>query len=159
MHVVHERQGSEQDSSVIWLSEPGREHELIFVLIPGGSVPRGPGPRLLPPRLRGRNPRGGGPRSPSALVAKAGFIWEPTEEDYPVGYYCGVRDPDGNHVEFSFGQPLGPGAEQARSRNDSSELTRTAFESPAAGIAAHGIPQGVHHRRPNPVTFSVGIRN
>ncbi|MCZ6873564.1 MAG: VOC family protein, partial [bacterium] len=26
------------------------------------------------------------------------------------GYYCGVRDPDGNMVEFSYGQPLGPGA-------------------------------------------------
>jgi len=24
-----------------------------------------------------------------------------------VGYYCGVLDPDGNRVEFSFGQPLG----------------------------------------------------
>jgi predicted lactoylglutathione lyase len=41
------------------------------------------------------------------------LIWEPTEEDYPVGYYCGVRDPDGNHVEFSYGQPLGPGAEES----------------------------------------------
>ena len=37
MHVVHERPGSEEDSSVVWLSEPGRERELIFVLIPGGS--------------------------------------------------------------------------------------------------------------------------
>ena len=24
--------------------------------------------------------------------------------------YCGIRDPDGNYVEFSYGQPLGPGA-------------------------------------------------
>jgi hypothetical protein len=27
-----------------------------------------------------------------------------------VGYCCGVRDPDGRFVEFSHGQPLGPGA-------------------------------------------------
>ncbi|MCX4198148.1 sugar phosphate nucleotidyltransferase [Methylobacterium organophilum] len=33
------------------------------------------------------------------------------DEPYPVGYYCGVRDPAGNYVEFSYGQPLGPGAE------------------------------------------------
>ena len=41
------------------------------------------------------------------------LIWEPREEPYPVGYYCGVRDPDGNAVEFSYGQPLGPGTEDA----------------------------------------------
>jgi predicted lactoylglutathione lyase len=38
------------------------------------------------------------------------LVWEAREEPYPVGYYCGVRDPDGNMVEFSYGQPLGPGA-------------------------------------------------
>ena len=36
--------------------------------------------------------------------------WVPREEPFPVGYYCGVRDPDGNVLEFSYGQPLGPGA-------------------------------------------------
>jgi hypothetical protein len=28
------------------------------------------------------------------------------EEPYPVSYYCGIRDPDGNFVG-GFGQPLG----------------------------------------------------
>ncbi|MDO8695654.1 MAG: VOC family protein, partial [Pseudomonas sp.] len=37
--------------------------------------------------------------------------WPPRDEPYPVGYYCGVRDPAGNYVEFSYGQPLGPGSE------------------------------------------------
>jgi hypothetical protein len=32
------------------------------------------------------------------------------DDPYPAGTYCGVSDPDGNAVEFSFGQPLGPGA-------------------------------------------------
>jgi len=41
----------------------------------------------------------------------AGYlVWEPREEPYPVGYYCGIRAPDGNMVEFSYGQPLGPGS-------------------------------------------------
>jgi len=31
------------------------------------------------------------------------LLWAPREEPYPVGYYCGVRDPDGHFVEFSFG--------------------------------------------------------
>jgi len=41
------------------------------------------------------------------------LLWAPREEPYPVGYYCGLRDPDGNAVEFSYGQPLGPGATDA----------------------------------------------
>ena len=41
------------------------------------------------------------------------LIWPPREDPYPVGYYCGIKDPSGNYVEFSYGQPLGPGAEEA----------------------------------------------
>ena len=52
--------------------------------------------------------------APSAVAARARaggcLVWEPRREPYPVGYYCGLRDPDGNFVEFSYGQPLGPGA-------------------------------------------------
>lgn len=112
MHVVHERPSSEQDSSVIWLSEPGREHELIFVLIPGGAC--------RDDQVRDFSHLGFAVETRAAVDeiaerarSEGRLIWEPTEEDYPVGYYCGVRDPDGNHVEFSFGQPLGPGAEEA----------------------------------------------
>jgi predicted lactoylglutathione lyase len=33
--------------------------------------------------------------------------WPPTDAGPIVGYYCGVRDPDGNMVEFSYGQRIG----------------------------------------------------
>jgi catechol 2,3-dioxygenase-like lactoylglutathione lyase family enzyme len=33
-----------------------------------------------------------------------------------VGYFCLLRDPDGNSVEFSFGQALGPGFSRAARR-------------------------------------------
>ncbi|MEM5618539.1 VOC family protein [Pseudomonas aeruginosa] len=39
------------------------------------------------------------------------LVWAPRDEPYPVGYYCGLRDPAGNYAEFSYGQPLGPGSE------------------------------------------------
>ena len=39
------------------------------------------------------------------------LVWPPRQESFPVGYYCGLRDPNGNYVEFSYGQLLGPGAE------------------------------------------------
>ncbi|MBJ3773939.1 VOC family protein, partial [Klebsiella pneumoniae] len=49
----------------------------------------------------------------AAMAEQAGcLIWPPRDEPYPVGYYCGLRDPAGNYVEFSYGQPLGPGSEQ-----------------------------------------------
>jgi catechol 2,3-dioxygenase-like lactoylglutathione lyase family enzyme len=34
-------------------------------------------------------------------------IWPPVDGGEIVGYYCGVGDPDGNVVEFSFGQRIG----------------------------------------------------
>jgi catechol 2,3-dioxygenase-like lactoylglutathione lyase family enzyme len=107
MHVVHER--TDGNRRVVWMAEPGREKEFIFVLVPGGV---------------GRNQAatdyshfGFALESRTAVDAiadqarAAGYlVWEPREEPYPVGYYCGVRDPDGHMVEFSYGQPLGPGA-------------------------------------------------
>ena len=108
MREVHRREvgGS---VGVIWLAEPGRERELIFVLLSGG---------------RGRTPaedeyghlgfacasRAEVDRIAAEARAAGCLVWEPREEPYPVGYYCGLKDPDGTFVEFSFGQPLGPGA-------------------------------------------------
>ena len=42
--------------------------------------------------------------------ARGNLYWEPRELPPPVGYLCALQDPDGYVVEFSFGQPLGPGA-------------------------------------------------
>ena len=110
MRSVHERgAGAER---IVWLAEPGREREFIFVLLPGGP---------------GRDQAEGdyshfgfaldSREAVDAVAARAKaagcLAWPPKQEDYPVGYYCGLRDPDGNFVEFSYGQPLGPGAEQA----------------------------------------------
>jgi catechol 2,3-dioxygenase-like lactoylglutathione lyase family enzyme len=107
MQVVHER--SDAGRRVVWLAEPGRETEFIFVMVPGGA-PRHQAPddySHLGFALESR-------AAVDAIAAKArtaGYlVWEPREEPYPVGYYCGVRDPGGNMVEFSYGQPLGPGA-------------------------------------------------
>lgn len=106
--VVHER-ASDDGEMVAWLAEPGREGTLVFVLLSGGR-----------PRERARDDYGHlgfACRSRqdvdrvAARAERAGvLLWPPRQEPFPVGYYCGVIDPDGNAVEFSFGQPLGPGA-------------------------------------------------
>lgn len=109
MQVIHQRPG--KGSRIVWMAEPGREHDFIFVMMPGGSE------RQL--AERDYSHLGFATHSRKAVDAIAAqaraagcLLWEPREEPYPVGYYCGLRDPAGNQVEFSYGQPLGPGAEQ-----------------------------------------------
>ncbi len=110
MKVVHEREGD--GAPIVWLAEPGRETEFIFVLLPGG-----PGRNKSRDRAEGDFSHFGFALDSKAAVDRvaakaeaAGCLaWPPRQEPYPVGYYCGLEDPDGNFVEFSFGQPLGPG--------------------------------------------------
>jgi catechol 2,3-dioxygenase-like lactoylglutathione lyase family enzyme len=107
MRVVHEREDA--GTTVVWLAEPGRESDFIIVLIPGG-----PGRDQSDQDFSHFGFALDSRDAVDAIAAKAEaagrLAWPPREEPYPVGYYCGLRDPDGNFVEFSYGQPLGPGA-------------------------------------------------
>lgn len=115
LRVVHERAPA-GGARVVWLAEDGRESEMIFVLLAGGH---------------GREPAADdyghlgfacASREEVDRIAEEGrttgcLIWEPRDEPYPVGYYCGLKDPDGNFIEFSYGQPLGPGAPRGVDEN------------------------------------------
>lgn len=107
MAVVHERRAGNQ--RIVWMAEPGRETDFVFVLMEGGDDLQ----------LAERDYRHFGfalaSRAAVDAVAARGaaagcLVWPPRDEPFPVGYYCGLRDPNGNRVEFSYGQPLGPGA-------------------------------------------------
>lgn len=109
MAVVHERAAGDQ--RIVWMAEPGRESDFVFVMMSGGG-------NLS---LKADDYRHFGfalaSREAVEAVAEAGrkagcLVWPPREEPFPVGYYCGLRDPNGNYVEFSYGQPLGPGADK-----------------------------------------------
>ena len=108
MRVVHDRR--RETRRVVWLASPGREDDFVIVLLPGGSGRTQSTDDFshLGFALDSRE-------AVDAIAEKAGnqgiLVWEPVQEPYPVGYYCGVRDPDGNFVEFSYGQPLGSGSE------------------------------------------------
>ena len=107
MRITHDRASAGQ--RVVWLAEPGREADFILVMISGG-----PGRRQRADDFSHLGFALGHRAAVDAIAERARgegiLVWEPREEPYPVGYYCGVRDPDGNFVEFSYGQPLGPGA-------------------------------------------------
>ncbi|WP_159691134.1 VOC family protein [Cognatazoarcus halotolerans] len=109
MTIVHDR--SAHDKRIVWLAAPGQERDFILVVFPGG-----PGRNQLDTDF---SHLGFALESRDAVDAVAErardggvLVWPPRDEPYPVGYYCGLRDPDGNFVEFSYGQPLGPGAPQ-----------------------------------------------
>ncbi len=107
MHVVHDRVSG--NKHVVWLAEKGQEERFILVLIPGGTG--------RDQSMEDFSHLGFAVETREAVDTVADrarddgiLVWEPREEPYPVGYYCGLTDPDGNFVEFSYGQPLGPGA-------------------------------------------------
>lgn len=112
MSLVHER--GDEHHRIVWLADKNEEqHQVnfIIVLIAGGPQKQ--------PKAHDFSHIGFALESKEAvdaiaLKAKAAGIlaWDVCEEAYPVGYYCGLRSPCGNFVEFSFGQPLGPGAKQ-----------------------------------------------
>ncbi len=110
MDVSHERESA--GKRIVWLAEPGRESDFIFVLLPGG-----PGREQAAGDFSHFGFALDSKAAVDAIAAKADeagcLAWVPRQEPYPVGYYCGLKDPDGNFVEFSYGQPLGPGAEDA----------------------------------------------
>jgi catechol 2,3-dioxygenase-like lactoylglutathione lyase family enzyme len=111
LQVTHRR--GEGDHRVVWMAEPGREDEFVFVLLAGG---------VSHEQAEGDFSHLGfacATRDEVDEVARRGgqagcLLWPPRQEPYPVGYYCGLKDPSGNFVELSYGQPLGPGAEESR---------------------------------------------
>ena len=104
---MHDR--LDQGRRIVWLAEPGKQDDFILVFIPGGPRrdQRADDISHLGFAMESREAVD---EVASRAHAEGILVWEPREEPYPVGYYCGIKDPDGNFVEFSFGQPLGPGA-------------------------------------------------
>lgn len=111
MRVVHERPGKGGER-IVWIAEPGRERDFIIVLLPGGPgyVRRDGDASHLGFAVASRE-------AVDAIAelgrAEGCLLLEPRQDAYPAGYYCGLIDPEGHIVEFSYGQPLGPGAEAA----------------------------------------------
>jgi len=108
LEIIHRRHNRHSD--VIWLAEAGRAQEFVMVLLQGGQK------RALSEHDFGHLGFAVASKNEVDLIAKAAkeqgvLVWPPVQEPSPVGYYCGLVDPNGNYVEFSYGQPLGPGAQ------------------------------------------------
>lgn len=119
LKTIHHRETKK--TRIVWLAEQGRETDLIFVLISGG-INRDPGERDFGHLGFAVDSKQTVDEIAKKAQREGNLVWPPRQEPYPVGYYCGVRDPDGAHVEFSYGQPLGPGAKQVYHELESEQL-------------------------------------
>jgi catechol 2,3-dioxygenase-like lactoylglutathione lyase family enzyme len=105
LHVVHDRR--DDGVRVVWLSERPAEPDFVIV-----AITLTPAQSDFPPRMAHF-----GYDVPSRAVvdeiaerARAAGVLEqgPVYAGPIVGYFCVLRDPDGNLVEFSHGQPINP---------------------------------------------------
>jgi len=107
LYISHERTSG--NKRVVWLSENGREQDFVIVMMGGGNnlpLPKGDY-RHLGFAVASREEVD---RLANKAAEEGRLLWPARQEPYPVGYYCGVLDPSGNQIEFSYGQPLGMGA-------------------------------------------------
>ena len=108
LEIVQEH-GKGPNDHAIWMTEAGRKGDYVIVLLLGGLVNKQAKNDLTHFGFAVSN------RDEVDRLAEKGKLsgclaWEPKEFPFPVGYRCAVYDPDGYIVEFSYGQPLGPGA-------------------------------------------------
>jgi len=101
---VHRR--NDGSIPVVWLGELGHEKRFVLVLL---GLDHDDPPLVGPLAHIGYSV---GSRDRVDALADMGrsdgiLVDGPTDAGPIVGYYCIVRDPDGNLVEFSHGQALG----------------------------------------------------
>lgn len=109
MKVVHSH--GEEPSRTVWMASPGYESQFVLVLVSGGEGHAQDKDDMTHYGIAVAA------RAEIDRIAERGreegrLHWEPQEHPHPVGYLCALKDPDGYIVEFSYGQPLGPGAEE-----------------------------------------------
>ena len=104
MRVIHERR--EAGGHVVWLGWGEDPPKFVIVLI-AGEYER----NVQPPWQHiGMSVESRADVDEAFAKAQAdglSGLWPPTDAGDIVGYYCGVPDPDGNRVEFSYGQRIG----------------------------------------------------
>ncbi|HUI26165.1 MAG TPA: VOC family protein [Candidatus Kryptonia bacterium] len=107
LHVVHDR--VDDGVRVVWMSERAEDPEFVIVAI---AVP--PGDATYPARFAHFGYDLPSRAAVDAIAARGdatGVLTQgPADAGPIVGYFCMLRDPDGNSVEFSHGQPINPQA-------------------------------------------------
>jgi catechol 2,3-dioxygenase-like lactoylglutathione lyase family enzyme len=105
LHLVHDR--TDNGTRVVWLSE--QQHDPNFVIV---AITAPPAQAGVPPHMAHFGydlPSREAVDEIAWRAEKEGILEHPPgDAGKVVGYMCIVRDPDGNLVEFSHGQPINP---------------------------------------------------
>jgi catechol 2,3-dioxygenase-like lactoylglutathione lyase family enzyme len=104
MRVVEERTDHENGSKVVWLRESKAPGPLTIVLFTGRGD-HSPGNTFHHLGIS-MSSRADVDRVAERAAREGTLAIPPEDHGGEVGYICGVSDPDGNLVEFSFGQRL-----------------------------------------------------
>jgi catechol 2,3-dioxygenase-like lactoylglutathione lyase family enzyme len=107
LKIVKEHGAAEK--RVVWLASPGAEESFVLVLL-GGGPERTPDKDDMTHYGFGVPSREDVDKIAEQAKADGRLHWAPRDYAPPTGYLCGVKDPTGYVVEFSYGQPLGPHA-------------------------------------------------
>jgi len=105
LHVVHDRHDGH--ARVVWLSERAEEPDFVLVLFEVHADPA-VGPSTLQHLGFAVASRAEVDAAAEAGRREGILMVPPTYAGPVVGYFCIIRDPDGNQVEFSHGQPIDP---------------------------------------------------
>jgi catechol 2,3-dioxygenase-like lactoylglutathione lyase family enzyme len=104
LHVVHDR--GEGRDRVVWLADRETDVDFVLVLFETTEAPSGTSTlKHLGFAVGSRQEV-----DDAAALGRADGVLavDPTDAGPIVGYFCILRDPDGNQVEFSYGQPINP---------------------------------------------------
>ena len=109
LHIVHDRHDG--GMRVVWMAEREQDPNFVLVLFEVNADPApspAPGPTTLQHLGFALSSREEVDTAAAAARADGILTLEPIYAGPIVGYFCMLRDPDGNQVEFSYGQPINP---------------------------------------------------
>ncbi len=95
----------------VWMAAPGAEDDFVLVMM-GGGARRNPSEKDMTHYGFAVSAREDIDAIAKRAKEEGCLHWAPKEFRPPTGYLCAVTDPTGYVIEFSYGQPLGPGAEE-----------------------------------------------
>ena len=105
LHLVHDR--TDNGTRVVWLSERERDPNFVIVAITAPPAAAGEPPHMA--HFGYDVPSRAAVDEIARRAEREGILEQaPVDAGKIVGYMCIVRDPDGNLVEFSYGQPINP---------------------------------------------------
>jgi catechol 2,3-dioxygenase-like lactoylglutathione lyase family enzyme len=137
LEIVHDRR-EPNSVRVVWVGETRTRPRFVIVLIEG-TFDRS-APNSLAHFGFSCASREDVDRRAAEAREEGVLEMEPRDAGPIVGYYCIVNDPDGNSVEFSFGQTIDPGFFRKTTMRETRRAARVGGRKPPRKRPSHRRP-------------------